>query len=269
MKKFIFAALTLFSLVANAGYETGAANGVLRIPSGGGRPKFGSINIASSTVVGSSVLAIANGGTGQAAKTAAFDALSPNTTKGDIAIHNGTNNIRVAVGTDGFGIVADSTAASGLAYSSLAPVGTIVMYGGSAAPTGWLLLDGSSLLRAGTYANLFAVLGTTYGAADGTHFTLPDMRGVFARGAGSQVISAITYTGTRGTTQGDIMQGHIHQFTEYVVLGGGGSPQASASLTNASTISTGSPVTDGVNGTPRTGAETRPANITLSYMIKY
>jgi microcystin-dependent protein len=41
---------------------------------------------------------------------------------------------------------------------------------------GWLIADGRSLLRS-SYAGLFAHIGTTYGAADGTHFNLPDYRG--------------------------------------------------------------------------------------------
>lgn len=44
---------------------------------------------------------IANGGTGQTAKTAAFDALSPLTTAGDIIYRNGSNNVRLALGTAG------------------------------------------------------------------------------------------------------------------------------------------------------------------------
>lgn len=46
-------------------------------------------------------LAIANGGTGQSTATAAFDALAPTTTRGDVIIHNGTDNIRLAAGTSG------------------------------------------------------------------------------------------------------------------------------------------------------------------------
>ena len=46
-------------------------------------------------------IAIADGGTGQITKTAAFDALSPLTTQGDILTHNGTNNVRLARGTAG------------------------------------------------------------------------------------------------------------------------------------------------------------------------
>jgi hypothetical protein len=51
----------------------------------------------SSNVTGT--VAIANGGTGQTAKTAAYDALSPTTTLGDVEYHNGTNNVRLAGNT--------------------------------------------------------------------------------------------------------------------------------------------------------------------------
>jgi microcystin-dependent protein len=50
-------------------------------------------------------------------------------------------------------------------------------YAGTTAPTGWLLADGSAVSRT-TYASLFAVVGTTYGAGNGTTtFNIPDMRG--------------------------------------------------------------------------------------------
>lgn len=60
---------------------------------------------------------------------------------------------------------------------NITPVGSVLDYAGASAPTGWLLAFGQSLLRTGTYANLFAVLGTVYGSADGTHFNVPDLRG--------------------------------------------------------------------------------------------
>ena len=63
-------------------------------------------------------LGISNGGTGQTTQTAAFDALAPTTTKGDIIVHNGTDNIRVPVGTDGHALVADSTQASGVKWAA-------------------------------------------------------------------------------------------------------------------------------------------------------
>lgn len=59
---------------------------------------------------------------------------------------------------------------------SYAPVGVCLPYAGSTVPgVLWMFCDGTSLVRS-TYPDLFAVIGTTYGAADGTHFNLPDMR---------------------------------------------------------------------------------------------
>jgi len=64
--------------------------------------------------------------------------------------------------------------------SSGIPVGTIVPYAGSTAPTGWFLCDGTSYLDA-TYPLLNAVLNDLYGG-DGTNFNVPDLRGVLPFG---------------------------------------------------------------------------------------
>lgn len=54
--------------------------------------------------------------------------------------------------------------------------GFIQMYGAASAPTGWLLCDGSAVSRS-TYATLFALIGTTYGAGDGSStFNVPDLQ---------------------------------------------------------------------------------------------
>lgn len=63
-------------------------------------------------------VAIANGGTGQTTKTEGFDALSPTTTKGDIIVSNGTDNVRLAVGTNNQVLTADSTTATGLKWAA-------------------------------------------------------------------------------------------------------------------------------------------------------
>ena len=65
------------------------------------------------------------------------------------------------------------------------PTGTLHAFAGSTAPAGYLLCDGSAVSRT-TYASLFAVLSTTYGAGNGsTTFNVPDMRGRAPIGAGT------------------------------------------------------------------------------------
>jgi len=84
---------------------------------------FGPVDLTDGTNAVTGALAIANGGTGQTAQTAAFNALDPLTTKGDVIAHDGTNSIRVAVGTNGQLLVADSAATPGLAWK-----GTVQAY---------------------------------------------------------------------------------------------------------------------------------------------
>lgn len=68
------------------------------------------------------------------------------------------------------------------ALSSAIPSGAVMPFARNTAPSGWLKCDGALVSRT-TYAALFAAIGTTYGAGDGsTTFALPDLRGEFVRG---------------------------------------------------------------------------------------
>lgn len=60
---------------------------------------------------------------------------------------------------------------------NVAPAGVVLPYAGSTAPAGWLMCYGQAISRT-TYADLFAAIGTTFGAGDGsTTFNVPDCRG--------------------------------------------------------------------------------------------
>lgn len=62
------------------------------------------------------------------------------------------------------------------------PTGSVVWFAATTAPAGYLACNGAAISRT-VYADLFAVIGTTHGAGDGsTTFNLPDLRGEFIRG---------------------------------------------------------------------------------------
>ncbi len=82
----------------------------------GGSPSTALLAAASITAGWTGQLSITRGGTGQSTQTGAFDALAPTTTKGDLIVHDGTDNIRVAVGSDGMIPFADSGATSGVEW---------------------------------------------------------------------------------------------------------------------------------------------------------
>jgi hypothetical protein len=77
------------------------------------------------TVGWAGTLAVARGGTGAGNKTDAFDNLAPTTTKADLIVHNGTDNIRLAVGTNGQVLTADSTEAAGVKWAAAGGSGTV------------------------------------------------------------------------------------------------------------------------------------------------
>ena len=63
------------------------------------------------------------------------------------------------------------------------PVGVVQAFAGTTVPDGWLLCDGSAVSRT-TYADLYAVIGDTYGDGDGsTTFNLPDLTDKFVQGS--------------------------------------------------------------------------------------
>jgi len=157
---------------------------------------------------------------------------------------------------------------------STIPTGIVSYFASTTAPQGWIECNGAAITTAlgPSYTSLRTFLinaGYVFntGTAPYTDPQVPNIRGIFIRGTGSQAIGTLTYSGTIGVRQNDQMQGHIHR----VPVGGSGCGNASpyTGLTNiCNPQDSGGPLTDGVNGTPRTGSETRPANISLLACIK-
>ena len=100
----------------------------------------------------------------------------------------------IIVGNNSVNTSISASQMSGTGALFLVPTGVIFPYAGSSAPTGWLLCDGTAVSRT-TYAALFSVIGTTFGAGDGsTTFNLPNASNRVLVGAGGGK--------TRGSTGG-------------------------------------------------------------------
>ena len=99
---------------------------------------------------------------------------------------------------------ANITTLNGLVTATAAPSGTIVAFGGSAAPPGWVLCDGSAYDKTSSaYTALGAAIGTTYGSVAGNTnlFKVPDLRGRTTFGMDAMG-GAVAGRLTKATTQG-------------------------------------------------------------------
>lgn len=129
---------------------------------------------------------------------------------------------------------------------------------------------GADINTAGSQSGTHTLQLFQHGAGNGsTTFNLPDARGLVMVGAGAHGTmtraNGTAYNGgSVGASRNDQMQGHRHASG---ITGAGGSTVASPG--GLALTDTGLPVTDAVNGTPRTGDETRPAEIAVLVCIKY
>ena len=161
-------------------------------------------------------------------------------------------------------------------------VGEVAFFARQSPPSGWLKANGAAVSRT-TYADLFAAIGTTFGAGDGrTTFNLPDLRGEFVRGLddgrnvdGGRRLGAVqgdairNITGVFDTSKGTWAQ----QFVDFAEASG------AFDLIKGNKQWTGDP-NNGGNNLPTgfkfdasrvvpTANENRPRNIALLACIKY
>ena len=115
------------------------------------------------------------------------------------------------------------------------PTGTVSAFAGSAAPTGYVLCDGSEYDQT-VQADLFAVVGSTYntGGETANHFRVPDLRGQVVAGMGGSLLSGTDALGDTGgaathTLTEAEMPSHNHDYEKplYRDLVPGGSGQYS------------------------------------------
>ena len=254
---FIFALLAAMPS-AQASFETGPANSVMRVPSTGGRPKYGQVDISNAAAVVNS-LAIANGGTGQATATAGFNALAPATAKGGMLVGIGTNSYgNAAAGTDGTVWTADSAAGNGAAFEPVAVVipqgytnvGLVTSVGSSAMTIAFKQSDGATNCSSGSPCS--AIFRNTTAATGGYSKV--------------SITSSLSITIPSGATLGQV-SGAASYVWVYLVNNSGTAdicvsgvlPFDDMSLQSSTTISAGS--TSGTTMYCNTGIATKPVRL--------
>lgn len=178
------------------------------------------------------------------------------------------------------------------------PVGGIVLWATNTAPTGWLVCDGTAVSRS-TYSGLFAILGTTYGAGDGsTTFNLPNLKGRVAVGRDSADSDFDVLGETRGSkthtltsaempshthiqdahNHGITDSGHSHHTTNYAFLYQGAfanvayTPDAVSGVSanyNTNTVTTGITINNTTAVNQNTGGGGAHNNIQPSIVLNY
>jgi hypothetical protein len=159
------------------------------------------------------------------------------------------------------------------------PVGMIAAFAHESIPPGWLPANGAAVPRSGAagFPALFAKIGTYYGAGNGsTTFNVPDLRGYFVRGSGTnsngvasggfgvrqeQDWKGFSMVSNYGRyTHGPVyMQKLVDTYPAYV---------AENSLFGGKWEAATGPVANGIR-VSWDSSEIRPRNIAMLYCIKY
>jgi len=165
------------------------------------------------------------------------------------------------------------------------PSGAVFCIAVASVPSGYLECNGQSVSRT-TFAALFAIIGTQYGASNSSTFKVPDLRGEFIRGfdngrgvdsgrsvASSQSDQNKQHNHSASSSSSVSDPGHKHNILFGIGSFGGSSgaqvPRDSGTITNRmSNANTGISVSTSTSIGNDGGNETRPRNIAMMYVIK-
>jgi len=159
------------------------------------------------------VVAAANGGTGLTSPSASGNVLTSTGTGWESQPIPTISADKGGTGLTSPGASGNVLTSTGTGWQSqtaaMVPPGTIITYAGSTAPSGYLVANNAAVSRT-TYAALFAVIGTTYGAGDGsTTFNLPNLVNRMPIGSGG-----LYALGATGGSKDAVVVDHSHTITD-------------------------------------------------------
>jgi len=184
--------------------------------------------------------------------------------------------------------VLQSDGSGNLSFAALpqaVPTGSVHLMASTTAPSGYLKCNGSAVSRT-TYADLFAEIGTAFGAGDGSStFNVPDLRGEFVRGwadngsvdsgrnfGSSQSDQNAQHNHSATATSSVTDPGHFHNVAYSNSDSGDGVIEESgvgfSGFEPTETATTGISVSTSVSVANQGGSEARPRNIAMMYVIK-
>lgn len=210
---------------------------------------------------------------------------SINTTTGALVITGGAGiggNLHVGgtiiAPTMPAGTANTAVATTAFVQNNSVPTGSLMMWSTVAAPSGFLLCDGSAVSRT-TYAALFALLGTVFGTGDGVNtFNIPDYRNRTAVGAGS-----LYSVGATGGSKDAIVVSHSHTATvtdpghdhdynrdAFDTLDGGVFTRRSGTAAQVNTTTTATTgISVGISTTGSSGTDANlPPYLAINFIIK-
>lgn len=104
-----------------------------------------------------------------------WSSVNPTLLSGEPGVETDTNKIKIGDGISAWNVL--PYLVPEVEVPEATPTGAVLPFAGAAAPSGWLMCNGSAVSRT-TYANLFSVIGTTFGSGDGSStFNLPNLNG--------------------------------------------------------------------------------------------
>lgn len=178
-----------------------------------------------------------------------------------------TNGIHAPIRSNSFLQTTITGSSTNQAVAVLIPAGVIVAWAGSSAPDGWLICDGTEVLKA-TYPALSTVCGSTFGSTSGTVFNIPNLQGRAIYGTSSSITRGSTSTAI-GSSFGVTLSGgstgsaggHNHSTTSVSV-------NSTSDKDVAATVTVLTGISAAADHTHSTSSTLTAPGISLNYIIK-